>query len=107
MGVSVKIQSNLPIGGGLGSSASYSAALVSGLLYYYKHIQSDPKNMSSDDCALINDWAFISETIIHGNPSGIDNSICVFGGAKMYTQGVLEDVDEYEFVCSTRTVFRL
>lgn len=29
---------------------------------------------------VVSDWAFCSEKIMHGNPSGLDNTICAFGG---------------------------
>lgn len=34
----------------------------------------------------VNRWAFISEKILHGNPSGVDNSVAVYGGALGYTR---------------------
>jgi hypothetical protein len=34
----------------------------------------------------VNRWAFVSEKILHGNPSGVDNSVAVFGGALAYTR---------------------
>lgn len=30
--------------------------------------------------SVVSDWAFCSEKIMHGNPSGLDNYICAFGG---------------------------
>jgi len=32
----------------------------------------------------VNRWAFISEQFVHGNPSGLDNNICTFGGAILF-----------------------
>lgn len=32
----------------------------------------------------VNRWAFIGEKILHGNPSGVDNTVSVFGGALAY-----------------------
>jgi hypothetical protein len=34
----------------------------------------------------VNRWAFVGEKILHGNPSGVDNSVSVFGGALAYTR---------------------
>ena len=34
----------------------------------------------------INRWAFVGEMAIHGNPSGVDNSVAVFGGALAYVR---------------------
>lgn len=35
----------------------------------------------------ISDWAFCSEKIMHGNPSGLDNTICTFGDVVKFYRG--------------------
>lgn len=32
----------------------------------------------------VNRWAFLSEKFVHGNPSGIDNTVATLGGAVQY-----------------------
>lgn len=90
----VTITSELPIGSGLGSSASFCVSLAAALLAMAK--MSAPNNhescgdmadngvdhlrkMDEDELELINKWAFKGETIIHGRPSGIDNTVSTFG----------------------------
>ena len=54
---------------GLGSSAAFSVALAGALI----HLQNGRKRRSEDEEAdryVICKWAFKSEKIIHGNPSG-------------------------------------
>lgn len=36
----------------------------------------------------VNKWAFIAEKVMHGNPSGVDNTVSVHGGAIAYRRAV-------------------
>ncbi|ORX34655.1 cystathionine beta-lyase [Kockovaella imperatae] len=89
--------SNLPIGAGLGSSAAYSTCIASALLLAHNHIDnpalgesfsSSGPGISPGDTDLIDGWAFLSEKVLHGNPSGIDNAVSVRGGAVSFTRSV-------------------
>ena len=88
----VTISSNLPIGAGLGSSASFCVSLAAALLTakLYSNAEGDSidditdsahksVNLDEDNLELINKWAFEGEKIIHGRPSGIDNNVSTFG----------------------------
>jgi mevalonate kinase len=66
----IHISSNIPVGSGLGSSASSSVSLIRALSDFIGH----PLN---DDA--VNQLAFEMEKIHHGNPSGIDNTVVTFG----------------------------
>ncbi|CAH1801400.1 unnamed protein product [Owenia fusiformis] len=52
-------------------------------------------HFSDQDLDLINQWAFISEKIIHGTPSGVDNSLSTNGGFITY-QKKLQGVPKIE-----------
>lgn len=91
--VTIEIASSLPTGAGLGSSAAYSTCLASSLLEHRRLISVAPKvensnnaTWSGKDIDLINRWAFLGERIIHGNPSGIDNSVSTYGKYCQYTR---------------------
>ena len=92
--VDISIESDIPIGAGLGSSAALSVCLSAGLLLiqdlrksctncrpispYY--INSMKQNVSQERAKEICDLAYISEQILHGRPSGIDNTVSTYGG---------------------------
>ncbi|OCB84761.1 cystathionine beta-lyase [Sanghuangporus baumii] len=100
----------LPVGAGLGSSASFSSCAASALLLVLKRVSVPPRPaptvppigpehpghvhvshqgrraLPSDVAEEINRWAFVAEKVLHGNPSGVDNCVSVFGGALAYTR---------------------
>jgi len=103
---------SLPVGAGLGSSASFSSCAASAILLVTKRIAvpplpapSRPPQADSDDdpghihvshagrraipqntAGEVNKWAFVAEKVLHGNPSGVDNSVAVYGGGLAYTR---------------------
>ncbi|CAD6890623.1 unnamed protein product [Tilletia controversa] len=83
-GVSFVIRSALPIGAGLGSSAAVSTCIASALLYtqgVLPALGDDQKVIPTAHAEVINAYAFLGEKVIHGNPSGVDNSVASLGGA--------------------------
>jgi mevalonate kinase len=78
-GVSLRISSDIPTGaGGVGSSSALAVCLASGMAELYE------KNLTRDE---INGIAFEVEKIIHGTPSGGDNTTCCFGGLIWFQKG--------------------
>lgn len=77
---------DLPVGAGLGSSAAFSVALVAALFGLSLH--SCPIGKPSPrQLEVINQYAFYSEILLHGTPSGIDNAVSCYGKAIVYTKG--------------------
>lgn len=83
--ISFLLRSAIPIGSGLGSSASISVCLATALLILGEYI-SPPSDVhpGHETLNLINGWAFLGERCIHGNPSGVDNTVATFGGGVLY-----------------------
>lgn len=102
----------LPLGAGLGSSAAFSVAASAALYKLHlsllnnihenmevKHhsiISSPPQRQqhqqpNSEQLDIINTLAFYSETLIHGTPSGIDNTVSTYGGAVQYIKTKYRD----------------
>jgi cystathionine beta-lyase/mevalonate kinase len=85
-------RSTLPIGAGLGSSAAFSVCAATAILLLHKRITIPPYvhrgrgAIPPDVASEVNRWAFVSEKILHGTPSGVDNSVAVYGGALAYTR---------------------
>ncbi len=71
----VIISSEIPVGSGMGSSASTFTAFTAA---YLKFIDIE---VSLDEISKI---AYEAECIVHGKPSGIDNTITTYGGVIAY-----------------------
>ncbi|RLN97880.1 hypothetical protein BBJ28_00001518 [Nothophytophthora sp. Chile5] len=69
--------SNLPIGAGLGSSAALSVALSGA----FAELSGSPRKHELD---FINAYAYAAEVILHGSPSGADNTVSCFGGTLVF-----------------------
>ncbi len=65
----LRISSDIPVSSGLGASAALSVAVMRGFSAYLGHpIES----------SILNRLAFQTETVVHGTPSGIDNTVVVY-----------------------------
>ncbi|XP_022227780.2 mevalonate kinase [Drosophila obscura] len=85
-GFQVQVDTELNVGAGLGSSASFGAALAAAFLILSGHF--DQENYSQEENqALISSWAYESERVNHGTPSGLDNTVCTYGGMLRYVKG--------------------
>ncbi|KAF9978063.1 hypothetical protein BGZ73_003803 [Actinomortierella ambigua] len=93
-GFDFSVRSSLPVGAGLGSSASYSVCVATALLQINGYLTPEMDNAVKRD--LINQWAFQAERVIHGNPSGIDNTVSTFGGAVAFKKGQIEPLPEFQ-----------
>lgn len=123
-------RSTLPVGAGLGSSASFSSCAASALLLVLRRVEIPPppaptkpgsgeddpghvhvghdgrRALHMDSAEEINRWAFVAEKVLHGNPSGVDNCVSVFGGALAYTRpgfgkkGGMEPIHGYAPGCT-------
>lgn len=82
------LRSTLPIGAGLGSSASICVCMSAALLKQI-HVLSGPHPDQPEEeveiqLERINRWAFVGELCIHGNPSGVDNTVSTRGKAVLF-----------------------
>lgn len=82
------LRSTIPIGAGLGSSASISVCLSTALLLQIRALSGPHQDQPPQECELnierINRWAFVGEMCIHGNPSGVDNTVSSGGKAVLF-----------------------
>lgn len=80
----LRISSTIPIGGGLGSGAAISVAVIRGVSSFLG------KSLETE---RISELAFDVEKLYHGNPSGIDNTVVAFEKPVYFVKG-----DPIEFI---------
>jgi len=82
------LRSTIPIAAGLGSSASICVCLAASLLLQIRTLSGPHPDQPPDEARLqverINRWAFVGEMCIHGNPSGVDNTVATQGKAVVF-----------------------
>lgn len=82
------LRSTIPIRAGLGSSASISVCLSAAMLLQIRALSGPHNDQPPEESALqverINRWAFVGELCIHGNPSGVDNTVASGGKAVLF-----------------------
>ena len=87
------VTSSIPIASGLGSSAAVSTAVARAIAYLHD------RQLSLDK---LNDIVFETETIYHGTPSGIDNTVVVYQSPIYFIKNrsieKLKSRDEFHFL---------
>ncbi|HID38316.1 MAG TPA: hydroxymethylglutaryl-CoA reductase, degradative [Calditrichaeota bacterium] len=76
--IKIEVFPYVPRAMGLGGSASLAVAIIRALSTYYK------LNLRDDEVSRL---AFESEKIVHGTPSGIDNTLATYGRFLLYKKG--------------------
>lgn len=84
----------LPIGAGLGSSAAFSVATTAACFLLLHKLHFNHALFTDFDCntttippvllPIINAWSYSGEVLMHGKPSGLDNSTSCYGGMVTY-----------------------
>ncbi|CAI9764292.1 unnamed protein product [Fraxinus pennsylvanica] len=88
------VTSELPLGSGLGSSAALCVAFSAALLALSDSVTLDFSHQGwqmfgDSELDLVNKWAFEGEKIMHGKPSGIDNTVSTYGNMIKFRSGEL------------------
>ncbi len=78
-GVRVVVDSEIPPAAGMGSSAAVAVATVAAVAAA-GGVELEPGRVS--------ELAYRAEEVVHGKPSGIDNTVSALGGAVLYRKGV-------------------
>ncbi len=76
-GARCRIESEIPVGAGLGSSAAVAVAFAAA----YSCL------LGRFDVEAVNAAAYESEKLVHGRPSGVDNTAAARGGFILYRRG--------------------
>lgn len=82
------MRSAIPIAAGLGSSASVSVCIAAALLIQSRALSGPHPDQQTKEAEeqleRINRWSFVGEMLIHGNPSGVDNTVATNGHAVLF-----------------------
>ena len=68
-----------------------SSCLASLMLFTHGRLQMPvhaDAPLPRTDVTTVNRWAFVAEKVIHGQPSGVDNTVATHGGAIAFTRAV-------------------
>jgi mevalonate kinase len=89
LGFDLIIDSRIPVGAGMGSSAALAVAMIGALCLFTNQLF---------DKKLINQFAYLCEQKKHGKPSGGDNTASCFGGLIWFKKD--EEIKPLEFTLS-------
>ncbi|KAI5863938.1 mevalonate kinase [Durotheca rogersii] len=82
------LRSTIPVGAGLGSSASVCVCLSAALLLQIRTLSGPHPDQLPEEGEVqierINRWAFVGELCLHGDPSGVDNTVSAGGKAAIF-----------------------
>jgi len=78
LGLEVRVESDIPPGAGMGSSAAVAVATVAATASLLG------LRLSLEEVSSL---AYEAEVVVHGRPSGIDNTVSTYGGAIYYRRG--------------------
>ncbi|GCE98861.1 mevalonate kinase [Zygosaccharomyces mellis] len=96
-GLKFHVKSTLPIGAGLGSSASISVTISLAMAHLSGHVKADKPELSLTEKKFVNVWSFLGEKCIQGTPSGIDNAVATYGNAVLFKRE-MDGTTNFEFV---------
>lgn len=80
--IDVLVDSEIPVGSGLGSSSALSIALCGALMRVFRVVAEK---------YIISNWAFNIDKFFHGKPSGVDNNIITSGGYILFQNGKIKN----------------
>lgn len=91
----VHLEGDLPTYGGLGSSAAFCVALVRALA------AENQIKLTNEE---VNHHAYLGETVYHGNPSGVDNTIATHGGIVEFRRGATTLENKFSQLSLKKTI---
>lgn len=79
--IDVEVESDIPVGSGLGSSSAFSVALCGALMRVFR---------VAAEKYVISNWAFNIDKFFHGKPSGVDNNVVAHGSYILFQNGKIK-----------------